>query len=737
MDYLETVFDNPTIGGEYEPGDLSETKSGHSDEFHFISDSKWSRSSFLIQDVTQLSGVDRYMLGRTSADETFADSRIGGQRCLNPKPQYTRTCDMRRPGRAIERRNTQTTLGVSKTPLGMGRIYHKHEVKSGQYVYMRFGTMQFNSLTGFLGSYSDRDTRILAATGKGTSAIYNVSYTVGSILRTWAKPLISAAVYSLKFLFGEGKKINRTSYFTIDPQMELLWNACSVMIHTIMVNKKMLPDAFQYEGDADKFSKDYALDLQVLNDLAPGLISATNGIDVAAVANRYQRLSNRKLTNDVALLRELNKSDKTNKDARSFAIKYLSSNRGYFQYDEGKSPVTSSQLIGIRANSDYYRVDVPEDGKEVQVTSFMPDAISTKQEDTGIDSGSTEFTISDIGRISPEGISDEALKKTRSLYNESMEASYQQGSEWVCYRVNPTGTVTDTFSNTVKDSALAEKVNSAASGVRSINFSMAGGNIVGGEIGAALGAAAKGIIDIGSGLIGGITFGLSESLSSVLSGAVMHGPKSWDSSTVSLATTNYEFDLVSYSAHPFAQLQNIFLPMAPLICGTLPLATGPHSHTSPLLCQFMDPGRSAGSVNIISRLSVERGIGNLPYNNLNNALAYKVSFSITNLDPIVAVPVTGGNYASTGVNGSTTNMFDTYLKTLSGLGFEDQLYNLPMALRHAALRSRLAAQATSGAAIAHMIDDSSSTLGAIQWLMSDKSNSGFFESLFNSGTEVR
>ena len=60
-----------------------------------------------------------------------------------------------------------------------------------------------------------------------------------------------------------------------------------------------------------------------------------------------------------------------------------------------------------------------------------------------------------------------------------------------------------------------------------------------------------------------------------------------------------------------------------------------------------------------------------------------------------------------------------------------------MALRHAALRSRLAAQATSGAAIAHMIDDSSSTLGAIQWLMSDKSNSGFFESLFNSGTEVR
>ena len=88
----------------------------------------------------------------------------------------------------------------------------------------------------------------------------------------------------------------------------------------------------------------------------------------------------------------------------------------------------------------------------------------------------------------------------------------------------------------------------------------------------------------------------------------------------------------------------------------------------------MDPGRSAGSVNIISRLSVERGIGNLPYNNLNNALAYKVSFSITNLDPIVAVPVTGGNYASTGVNGSTTNMFDTYLKTLSGLGFEDQLY---------------------------------------------------------------
>ena len=98
-------------------------------------------------------------------------------------------------------------------------------------------------------------------------------------------------------------------------------------------------------------------------------------------------------------------------------------------------------------------------------------------------------------------------------------------------------------------------------------------------------------------------------------------------------------ELVSPSAHPLAQLQNLYIPVASVMAGMLPLATGPKSYTSPYLCNMYVRGGQTISLGMITSCTITRGTSNLPYNKSRRPLALEVTFQVTDFAELMSAPV--------------------------------------------------------------------------------------------------
>src|SRR5690606_36356288 len=67
-----------------------------------ILDRQWMGNAFLAGSYRQ-SELDRRASIFTDASIDFTDTMIGGQLCINPIPQFTRSADVRRPGTKVGR----------------------------------------------------------------------------------------------------------------------------------------------------------------------------------------------------------------------------------------------------------------------------------------------------------------------------------------------------------------------------------------------------------------------------------------------------------------------------------------------------------------------------------------------------------------------------------------------------------------------------------------------------------
>src|SRR5690606_2961948 len=90
------------------------------------------------------------------------------------------------------------------------------------------------------------------------------------------------------------------------------------------------------------------------------------------------------------------------------------------------------------------------------------------------DSSSTEFDI----RAPKEGTSGQETLNASS-YAKYFDSLYRDGAAFAVFRVDHTGPVTESFSNTVVESEISQTLNATSSQMRNIRFSLAEGNIAG------------------------------------------------------------------------------------------------------------------------------------------------------------------------------------------------------------------------------------------------------------------
>src|SRR5690606_17141935 len=109
---------------------------------------------------------------------------------------------------------------------------------------------------------------------------------------------------------------------------------------------------------------------------------------------------------------------------------------------------------------------------------------------------------------------------------EFFEAEANDGGQFAVFRVNYTGTVSESFSNSVGDSELKGKLDGLVASARSINFNLAGGNVTEG-----VGQIFEGLKSFVQGSLDSLGVG---GLAAVGGAAFFDIPKVWENSTASL-----------------------------------------------------------------------------------------------------------------------------------------------------------------------------------------------------------
>lgn len=625
------------------------------DKVSQILDKSWAKQAFLVK-KENLDPVDIKNRGFSSAWFKFTDTTLGGAMCINPRPQFTRYADIREKGRLAGR--VDVSPSYIQGNHGMGRYYSEALDDNYQIVNMRFGVPQFNSLTKFFTGFYNQDAATLAKTGRTKGFFGTAGQVVGWVASVIVWPLITAG-HLFNFFFRR----NTSKFYYLKPTMLVYWGAVNGIVNGIAVKSGLLPSSIKPIKD-QQVGTTMATDdfvLKSIYDMIPGVVSEDGGYDMYAAANKAQRMAHM-----------LAKTD----------------------YDQFNSEGSEQNFMGYLKKSEEAIVNHPRGEntfmKRLQMwlgtEPTIPEPEKTNNAEPNV-------------KIDPP----DSLQKGPfpNKFQDYLNAELNDGAAFASFRVDYSGGVSESFSNTVGESDLASKINSMSSQGRSANFSFAGGNLIGGAIGAVVGGALDAAKSFAAGI--GEQFGMS-GLASFAGAAFVDIPKHWQSSVAQLPRVNYTMQLISPYGNLISRMQNIYIPMAMLLAGALPLSTGKQSYSSPFILEMYDRGRCQTRLGMIDSLQFTRGTGNLGFNNSNQALCVDVSFSVVDMSSVMHMPISKGILVNDndGMFDDET-VYEDYIAVLASQGIFEQLYTIPKLKLRFAKQIRKFETLTSPAAWAMMI----------------------------------
>lgn len=632
-------------------------------------DRDWVKIAFMVPDADIASSTDVKNRYWSSASSKFVDTRLGCNIGINPRAQWTRYSDIRVPGRLIggnlrEKRNEVSISNVSGN-YGIGRAYSEMIDDPSQRIFMRFGVPQFNSLTTFLFRAFDREEIIMARTGRAPTAWYDLGKIVGTAILAIAAPLLTVAI-------GVGKAINwlmgrqTSKFFTLKPAMHMYWNMVNLLVNNHAVNTGIFARVLS-DDTQQGLGKPYKIDeeqMGMISALMPDIFNPKGYIDVYALANKAQRIANALFMSDFAHL--------NNGTATDF-LGYLKRDAtGKGTHSTWISNSNNKPSLGAFFNEVFMAGDY-----------FTEDGQDAKQElDPRVDTEASE-----PGAQKKEGGYIDSLKKYA-------DAEFRDGSQFAVFRVDYTGSVSESFANSVGESEISQKLNGISNQFKEARFSLADGNILGDTIRDLVGAATNLML----GALDGVTVGLAGLIPGLGGSGFIDIPKHWQSSSANLPRGSYKIKLISPYNNPISRMINIWIPFYMILAGAIPRSTGKQSYTSPFYCQLFDRGRLQSKLAMIESLNINRGTSNLGFDTSGQALAIDVTFNVVDLSSIMHMPMSSGSLGSIDMTMDEDNIASDYLNVLAGMDIYSQIYPLPQAqLRMTKLFLQAKQKATSPA----------------------------------------
>ena len=565
-----------------------------------IKDRHWVRNAFLVTQE-QLSAVDQENRYFTSVSLNFTDTTPGGNLAINPLPQFTRFTD---PNALVSlgsniRSSSQDRYSAYLGSKGMGRYYGEAFDQNQQIIYMRFGVPAFNSMTQFFTGFYNTSAGTLARTGRGTSIFYSIGKAAGFVVSILSWKLLAVHLLGVGLRFAMGKPSSK--FYYLKPTMPLYWNAVNSIVNQIAVNRGIVPRIGGTGQSALNNNYEFSQEETAnIHSLLKDVFKKEGGVDVMALATRAQRLAIRRQKIMSRIFEE-----STNMNLR----------RTMDDLSKQVQIGMNQQLVDNRPSHSEYL------SKWFQAAQSQPKPTSETPSDSATVESYLSQNADNVG------------------FGEFLEAEFDDGAAFASFRVNYTGSQNESFSNSVGESELANKINSMSSSSRSTTFDFAGGNLSDNPIAKVVGAAMGAVKDTLAGIADGTVL---SGLAALGGAAFVDIPKHWQSSTANLARSNYTVTLESPYGNPVSQLVNIYIPLAMLLAGVLPISTGKQSYTSPFILELYDQGRCQTRLGIIDSLSITRGVGNLGFNTQGHAMAIEINFSVIDLSNIVHMPIVSG-----------------------------------------------------------------------------------------------
>ena len=596
------------------------------DEIDRIKDTDWIKESVSVHDA-QLGGLDGIKRFVSSADLQFEDTTLGGNFVINPRPQFTRYADTRSVG--VLQGRQKVTVAASTGNHGMGIYYQEAFNSTQQTVHMRFGVPEFNSLISFFTSFYDSETAMYAKSGRLSQQLgYHIGKALGLVANFVFLPLLAVHAIGVGLRFFMRKPASK--YYYLKPTMTNYWTAVTTIVNQIAVYKGMLPNGSDDDGPYDSTQNQAVLDaagMQAMRKLMPTLYSETGFIDIYSVANRAQRIRNQVDLKLAALVRDMTYED-FQQYASDFAGRKIELGRGRTLYDAVKdwSAAKNGQQTDASKSSLDKHIRTPDDPKSTELAK------------------------------EPDGLYDH------------FKSEFMDGSQFATFRVEYGGPVQESWSSSTVESDISSKFNQLSAQGRAASFSFANGNIDGGPLSAI------------TGLINGVATGLADALhisgiASLAGAAFVDIPQHWDNSAVNLPQMSYTMKLISPYGNAMSQMMDLYIPMAMLLAGALPISTGKQSYASPFLLELYDQGRAQTRLGIIDSLTFVRGTSNLGFNRNKQFMSVDVSFSVKDLSSVMHMPLSSG-FSLNPLKGvfDEDTVYSDYLHVLSNATLGQNIY---------------------------------------------------------------
>lgn len=560
----------------------------------------WVQRAFFMRNITEHNeGVDpEVMFARVynTAMMKFTDTTPGGSLAVNPLPQPSRWTDppVLKEGENANKYNTETFLSPYYS-----EMYDDHQ----QVVYFRFGVPVFNSITGFYSRfYSPSYGRFVRTGGLASSLANSVGQLIGQTV-TLPLGIVSLGLSAVGIIGDTIDKIGsflsgKTSQlYYLKPTMPLYWSAAQGILNHIAVNKGFLApmvggDKHTTTSNQDRDWTPSGAELEYLKSNFGSIITDKGNINLYGVATRAQRAYMKQLN-------DLNASGSSDLK-REMVNRYKSGIKASYRN------VMDPHITNLKnATSRWFGSSLG------QVTGDPNEGLIAKEASTD---GSDPDSFMSI-----------------------VKAGLHDGAEFVGFRVTTTGGAQESFSNSFKESELAQWINNTSSAARSFKFSANYGNI--GDS-----AVANGIEGMVSGAMSNINkfaeqIGMG-GLFALTGSAYAEVPKFWDRADAQLSTKSYTIDLISPYGDVFSQLINIYMPLSLLLAGSLTRSTGRHSYTEPFLCQVFDKGRAQTRLGMVKSISINRGsTGNVSWTQYQEPLNIRVTLDVEDMETMLHMPM--------------------------------------------------------------------------------------------------
>ena len=614
----------------------------YDDEIYFT-DASWVSDRFMVNslDLDEPYNTNRF---NTLVNKKINDTSLGGSIAINCFPQFTRYADPRSKGALLNRNDVRVNdLGGN---IGMGRYYGEAIDDNATDVYFEFGVREFNNILYYLISAVDYKKAVIANTGRNP-LFYDAGYVFGLGALFLAFPLITVGLLVAKTVFNVATNVlaspGKFDHYYLKPTMFLYWSTVNSLVTMMSTELGILSPIFlDDKADPNKVGQPMTIhndDLDAIREIMPGLITTGNAINVQAMVCKTQMLHSKMVEQKL-------------KAATTLETAHLDKN-GTLPLEKLTNDVPNDLWKKLKG-----KVDKDENYKSKKKTNDLGKLIDELKTDASV-SLDKLFGSSDDGtydRKAREQDSDSWLSKAW----ETQKAVVNEGARFAVFRVDHLPSTSESFSNSTTETSIGSTVNSLGSKWREMEFNLGGGEIPGVK------AAADALLSFAVGALDGVTLGVSNAVAGFLSGATIETNKRWDKSNASFPSLNFSMDLVSPSAHPLAQLRNIYIPLASILAGVLPLATGPKSHTSPFLCNMFVRGRQRISLGMITNVNITRGTSNLPFNKQKRPLAVKVTFTVTDFSEVVSAPIVDDLLSSGNVMFDDESGISRYIQSLCG-----------------------------------------------------------------------